>query len=260
MPRPTPGGFFRAAWCTGQGAFHTGPELADGSRTAALEMRLERPERLGWVDRRSSAFRGDLLRIGPAAFGHLRLAPAVCQDAQSDGFSPVCFQTIDASRDGSHRPCRFARRLARPRPPGESRQPRPGRRHAVRRARTAAGDDDPPRRSPGEGGRNGRASILDRRPRRGRPGSGDRRARYGPGHRAPAGPLASPYRALPIAKIALVAAMAGLAIFNRTRFVPDFRHDRGRALTSLHPTTCAEIATGLGALALVAVFGPSEPR
>lgn len=72
-------------------------------------------------------------------------------------------------------------------------------------------------------------------------------------------PLASPNRALPIAKIALVAARAGFAIFNRTRFVPELRHDRGRALTSLHPTTCAEIATGLGALALVAVFGPSEP-
>ncbi|MFF9550793.1 copper homeostasis membrane protein CopD [Methylobacterium fujisawaense] len=69
----------------------------------------------------------------------------------------------------------------------------------------------------------------------------------------------APYQALLLTKIAVVALMIGLATLNRYRFVPRIARHPALALTSIRRATYLEIALGLGALALVAVFGLLEP-
>jgi len=69
----------------------------------------------------------------------------------------------------------------------------------------------------------------------------------------------SPYQALLAIKIALVAGMSLLAIFNRYVLVPRIRRDRVRALNAIRLGSIAEIVLGIVVIALVAVFGVLEP-
>ena len=69
----------------------------------------------------------------------------------------------------------------------------------------------------------------------------------------------SPYQRLLLIKIGLVAAMTGLALANRYLLVPRLAAGRTEASRRLRDATLAEIGLGLGAVALVAVFGLLEP-
>lgn len=73
------------------------------------------------------------------------------------------------------------------------------------------------------------------------------------------GDFASPYRTLLAAKITLVLLMTGLAVLNRYGFVPRHAQRQTRAIDEIGRATRGEIALGLGALGLVAVFGLLEP-
>lgn len=69
---------------------------------------------------------------------------------------------------------------------------------------------------------------------------------------------APPYQALLWAKIAVTAAMVGLALHNRYVLVPRLAADL-RAGAAIARATRTEILLGLSATALVAVFGTLEP-
>src|ERR1019366_3967632 len=66
--------------------------------------------------------------------------------------------------------------------------------------------------------------------------------------------LSSPYQALLAAKIAIVAAMIGIALFNRYYLTPRIKKEPGAALRALTIASLAEVALGLGAPALVSAF------
>ncbi len=71
-------------------------------------------------------------------------------------------------------------------------------------------------------------------------------------------PPTRPYRALLDVKIAIVAAMIALAVFNRYRLVP--RLKRGEdALTALRLTSAIEVALGTFVVAIVSVFALLDP-
>jgi putative copper resistance protein D len=69
----------------------------------------------------------------------------------------------------------------------------------------------------------------------------------------------SPYQAMLAAKIALVASMTTLAIFNRYVLVPRMAGSRGNAIRALRQATIAEILLGLVVVGLVSIFGLLEP-
>jgi putative copper resistance protein D len=69
----------------------------------------------------------------------------------------------------------------------------------------------------------------------------------------------SAYQMLLAAKIALVAAMTGLALMNRYIFVPRMVTHPDRAIIQIRNGTYAELALGAGVLALVACFGILDP-
>jgi copper resistance protein D len=69
----------------------------------------------------------------------------------------------------------------------------------------------------------------------------------------------SPYQLMLAAKIAVVLAMVGLAVGNRYVLVPRIGKSPERAISAIKFGTMAEIALGLVAVVLVAVFGLLEP-
>ena len=72
--------------------------------------------------------------------------------------------------------------------------------------------------------------------------------------------LSSPYQAMLAAKVALVAIMTSLAVFNRYVLVPRMARSRGDAIRVLRQATLAEIALGIVVVGLVSVFGLLEPK
>jgi putative copper resistance protein D len=72
-------------------------------------------------------------------------------------------------------------------------------------------------------------------------------------------PLASPYQTLLAVKIALVAVMIIVALFNRYVIVPRLADDAGRASAALKVNAIAEAAMGLIVVALVSAFGLMAP-
>jgi len=71
--------------------------------------------------------------------------------------------------------------------------------------------------------------------------------------------FSSPYQALLAAKIAIVAAMIGIALFNRYVLTPRIEKQPRAALRALTISSLAEVALGLVALALVSVFAILAP-
>ena len=71
-------------------------------------------------------------------------------------------------------------------------------------------------------------------------------------------PPSSPYRALLLAKIALVACLVALALVNRYVIVPRWGPD-DKALRALRATSMAEIALGAVVVGLVSLFGLLDP-
>lgn len=70
----------------------------------------------------------------------------------------------------------------------------------------------------------------------------------------------SPYQALLVAKVALVAAMVGVALVNRYVFVPRLRGaDSPAALRAITRGILAEIALGAAVLGLVSAFATFDP-
>ena len=70
----------------------------------------------------------------------------------------------------------------------------------------------------------------------------------------------SPYQALLVLKIALVAGMVGLALVNRYVFVPRLKTaDSPAALRAIARGTLAEIALGMAVLALGSAFATFDP-
>jgi putative copper resistance protein D len=76
-------------------------------------------------------------------------------------------------------------------------------------------------------------------------------------HRAPIPPT-TPYRALLVAKLVIVAIMILLALFNRFVLAPRLKAS-ANALTTLHATSAAEVALGCVVIALVSVFALLDP-
>jgi copper resistance protein D len=72
-------------------------------------------------------------------------------------------------------------------------------------------------------------------------------------------PPTTPYRALLDAKIAIVAAMISLAVFNRYWLVPRLKHSAS-ALTALRAISLANVALGTLVVALVSVFALLDPK
>jgi len=72
-------------------------------------------------------------------------------------------------------------------------------------------------------------------------------------------PPDTPYRALLLAKIALVAIMISLAVFNRYVLAPQLKPG-ARALAVLRATSTAEVALGAVVVALASVFALLDPR
>jgi putative copper resistance protein D len=70
-------------------------------------------------------------------------------------------------------------------------------------------------------------------------------------------PIASPYRALLVAKIGLVALLTALALCNRYVIVP--RGLSATALRALRLTSVAEVALGAAIVGLVSLFGLMDP-
>jgi putative copper resistance protein D len=68
----------------------------------------------------------------------------------------------------------------------------------------------------------------------------------------------TPYRALLVAKIAVVGMMIALALFNRYVLVPRLEPD-APARRVLMRTSLAEVALGVGVVALVSLFGLLDP-
>ncbi len=71
-------------------------------------------------------------------------------------------------------------------------------------------------------------------------------------------PPASPYRALLVAKIIIVAIMISLAVFNRFVLAPRLKAS-ATALATLRATSAAEIVLGCLVVALVSVFALLDP-
>jgi putative copper resistance protein D len=71
-------------------------------------------------------------------------------------------------------------------------------------------------------------------------------------------PASSPYRALLLVKIALVAALVALALVNRYVIVARWA-PAARMLRALRTTTAAEIALGAVVVGLVSLFGLWDP-
>ncbi|MGA2793914.1 MAG: copper homeostasis membrane protein CopD [Roseiarcus sp.] len=71
--------------------------------------------------------------------------------------------------------------------------------------------------------------------------------------------FSSPYQTLLAAKIAIVAAMIGIALFNRYVLTPRIKTEPAAALRALTIASLAEVALGLVALALVSVFAILAP-
>jgi putative copper resistance protein D len=69
----------------------------------------------------------------------------------------------------------------------------------------------------------------------------------------------SAYQALLSAKIAVVAVMVALALANGYVAMPRMNSDNGATVAGLRRCTLAEIALGLAAIALVAIFGTLDP-
>lgn len=69
----------------------------------------------------------------------------------------------------------------------------------------------------------------------------------------------TPYQWLLLAKVVLVATMAGVAVLNRYRFVPRMRIGPTEAIRDIRRGTYVELALGAAVLALVAKFGMIEP-
>lgn len=67
------------------------------------------------------------------------------------------------------------------------------------------------------------------------------------------------YQCLLVLKIAVVAAMVVIALANRYVFVPRMHRSPRQAVINLRLGTCAEIALGLIAVALVSAFGTMQP-
>ena len=70
---------------------------------------------------------------------------------------------------------------------------------------------------------------------------------------------ASLYEGLLVAKILLVATMTALALLNRYALVPRLRDRPDRTIRSIRRATLAEVGLGMGAIALVALFGLLDP-
>ncbi len=68
----------------------------------------------------------------------------------------------------------------------------------------------------------------------------------------------TPYRALLLAKIVLVAAMIGLALMNRYVLTPTLKREFG-AFEAMRRNCVAEVALGAGVVGLVSVFALLEP-
>jgi putative copper resistance protein D len=71
-------------------------------------------------------------------------------------------------------------------------------------------------------------------------------------------PPATPYRALLVAKLVIVAIMISLALFNRFVLTPRLKTS-AHALATLRATSLAEIALGCVVVALVSVFAVLDP-
>jgi putative copper resistance protein D len=71
-------------------------------------------------------------------------------------------------------------------------------------------------------------------------------------------PPTTPYRALLVAKIIIVAIMISLAVFNRFVLAPRLKRS-ATALAALRATSAAEIALGCIVVALVSVFALRDP-
>jgi putative copper resistance protein D len=71
-------------------------------------------------------------------------------------------------------------------------------------------------------------------------------------------PPTTPYRALLIVKLLIVAIMISLALFNRFVLAPRLKAN-GHALATLRATSLAEIALGCVVVALVSVFALLDP-
>ncbi|HEY1865111.1 MAG TPA: copper homeostasis membrane protein CopD [Roseiarcus sp.] len=71
-------------------------------------------------------------------------------------------------------------------------------------------------------------------------------------------PPTTPYRALLVAKIIIVAVMTSLALFNRFVLAPRLKRS-ANALAALRLTSAAEIALGSLAIALVSIFALLDP-
>jgi copper resistance protein D len=76
--------------------------------------------------------------------------------------------------------------------------------------------------------------------------------------RHPPLPPTTPYRALLVAKLVIVAIMILLALFNRFVLAPRIK-TRANALATLRATSLAEIALGCVVVALVSVFALFDP-
>jgi putative copper resistance protein D len=76
-------------------------------------------------------------------------------------------------------------------------------------------------------------------------------------HHAPIPPT-TPYRALLVAKLVIVAIMISLALFNRFVLAPRLKAN-ATALATLRATSVAEIALGCVVIALVSVFALLDP-
>jgi putative copper resistance protein D len=76
---------------------------------------------------------------------------------------------------------------------------------------------------------------------------------------APPFPPSTPYRALLLVKILLVAIMVGIALFNRYILAPRLgREDSAQAI--LRATCLGELALGAIVVGLVSVFGLLDPH
>jgi copper resistance protein D len=71
--------------------------------------------------------------------------------------------------------------------------------------------------------------------------------------------FSTPYRALLLVKIALVAAMIAMALFNRYVLTPRIRNEPDAVLRALTINSVVEIALGMAVLALVSAFAILEP-
>jgi putative copper resistance protein D len=71
-------------------------------------------------------------------------------------------------------------------------------------------------------------------------------------------PLTTPYRALLVAKLVIVAIMISLALFNRFVLTPRLKTS-ANALATVRLTSAAEVALGCLVIALVSVFGLLDP-